>query len=513
MNRNETITIEDNEENPMQSSTQHSPPRTSSSHVPKMDEIDFNTEYSALMLAGKALCLAGDRKRYAQRRELLSLRANKFIPVNKNLKQQQESCDLEFYRCIVQQVFGYSGDGTDANGNTDNGEEEKKTLNGEVARNVANKLEHHIPHTDAEEKEDKVLKLQTKLCHALHWHEIQVKQIHLYKRHHKLLVKEVLKKQLKDLQDEIKAKELKTEIRRVQEETQQALEECNAKIQKQLNQKSALKCILEKHSSISLASTPEVSQHSKHDNTLCLSPRPTVYSIDLPDEEIIGTPPILRSSKIWNDLKEADERDATKVWNVRKKCGLGLSSHGSSHITRHRTTDLGLSSHGGGAGSSSHHSPTKLGTASSHNPRTPTKPPNSSVNNATNSTTPEGSGMFSSILGNIGWAAGGGPTAASQNTNNDSFDNISTDSFGNIEEDSDETDGSDDEFACDDAQETTTTTMTAASVTKQVTDFFSMTLLEEMNFEELSPTQLALRELTEEVFASGVENRPTLPNL
>jgi hypothetical protein len=372
--------------------------------------VDFNAKYSALLLAGKALHLAGDKKRYAQRRELLSLQA-KHIPVSKNLKQQininnmeqdeASSCfdhDLNVYKEAVRDVFG----------------------------------DDEVVATSS----DRSWTLQAKLCQVLHRHEIQVKQIHFLKQHHKQhLVNSLLKKELKELEQRKPETELRSEIERVQTQTQRLREESERRLTEQQEEIEALRRFIEERNLL----TPQVSTAGSFDGSASSSGFYNNNNNSTTDMDI-GTPKILQQSKIWVNLKQAEEKDADALWEVWKSATMSLSLHGggSNHFGRN---------------SSSHHK------SSPPTGRISMPLPGSSSHNSVDGGGGGRQSIFGAILGGMLW-----------------------------EDDND--DDNDDGLACESPPSN-------RFKPKSVAEF----LTGEDNSEPLSPTSAAIRELADEVFS------------
>jgi hypothetical protein len=384
----------------------------------KKNDLDFNMEYSGLILAGKALHLAGDRKRYAQRRELLALRA-KHIPITKNLKQLLQKMDdsssssssatafdkhMDIYREAVQQVFG----------------------------------------DDEAGKEERAVQLQTKLCHALHCHEMQVKQIHSLKRHHKHLVNHLLKKELREQEEGKTEIDPLKSIAKLEEERRRLKEESEMRLKEQQEEMDALKQVLGEQNLL----TPQISGVGSFDGDASS----LGYRIQNGETaEDMRTPKILQQSKIWVDLMEAEEKDADALWEARK--GANNLAGGSNHFRR-----------------SSSVNPTAM-TLSNHNKiMSPTQDRNSSGSLP----------MFGSPLHHAREVVG----AARQS--------IIGSILGGIWDVDEDGDGDDDGFACVSPQPTK----------KKFASNAVAAFLTGVDAEEpLSPTSAAIRELADEVFS------------
>jgi hypothetical protein len=222
----------------------------------------------------------GETTRLESRRELLNLRSE-LNPLTKNLKQQGASFHLSLYQHQLKQVF-------DVN---------------------------QVP-------SPYVLKILAQLCHALHCHEIQLKQIHIMKRYNKKIIKE-LQKQIKLLTEENGQRELllveereekREDIAKLRKEYEPKMEELQDEL---ANMRQKLGIYI---SPSPMASPVSLRAMMSSDFLLNCS---SFSKLDGSQ-----TPELLKKSLIWSSLKLADEKDAHERGESNKRLsGISLSQH------------------------------------------------------------------------------------------------------------------------------------------------------------------------------------------
>lgn len=211
---------------------------------------------------------SGEEARMKRRRELLSLRST-LAPMLKSLDETGKFVDFENYQLEIRKVFG----------------------TGQVTT-------------------PDVVKIQAQLCHALHFHEIQLKQSHIYKRRNKHLTK-FLQKEIKGLTTENNDRQQKL-VRQV-EEVKNLLKEqsktLKTKIELQDNEIKQLRDQLGVADLSLMSPKSRVSSVSESLHTMMEKisfeelKKKEVYH---PVLDVTTTPTCLSKSKLWNDMKKYD---------------------------------------------------------------------------------------------------------------------------------------------------------------------------------------------------------------
>ena len=223
-----------------------------------------------------ALKRKGEKTRLESRRELLSLRA-KLKPLAKDLQQAGESIHLGIYQQQITFVF-------------------QKNL--------------PTPY---------IQRILSQLCHALHCHEVQLKQLKIIKQWNKRIIV-AYQKESKNLTEENKSRlqSLQNELSTAEASLKSLEKELESKVEQQEKDIDQL--------------FEQVGNMSAFNGSFA---RLTgAGGGDVFDSAITETPMTLRKSKIWIDLTRNEEEDKDKVGELKK-----ISSHGGLGSSRHSRYD------------------------------------------------------------------------------------------------------------------------------------------------------------------------------
>jgi hypothetical protein len=257
----------------------------------------------------------GEEMRMENRRALVALRA-KFNPLSKSLNDMGDSFSLSVYQDHLRQAFG-----------------------------------------DGNEPEPHVIKIQAQLCHALHCHEIQLKQTHITERRTKQLSK-YFKKQVEELTLESRERE-RNLARRVEEERANldALEAALESRARALDDE--IEELRNKHGVVDIRMmSPETRVKSISESMYAMMEGIGFEELKNSDAsavlELTTTPTILSKSKLWIDLKAAGSVIGEGLGDVRRTSNLSKRSrHNGLGAASRQTSSRQLS--GGSLHRSSHH--------------------------------------------------------------------------------------------------------------------------------------------------------------
>jgi hypothetical protein len=232
------------------------------------EEGDWNP--AIYMMEINDLVNEGDRIRLENRRELLSLRSN-LAPLIKSYNEKKEVSDQSVYQEIIKESF----------------KDEKVT--------------------------SYVRKIQSLLCHTLHTQEVEMNQIKIAQRYNKQLIvylsKEIRNLKNESLRREEMLKEDAIKIKNTIEPIRQMREE-DAR-----DQEEEIICLKEK---LGIDTT-------KRRSSRFSTPRKNLRKLSgslrniMTKSNLIETPGVLKESKIWNDLKEREQEDASEMSQIQKR--------------------------------------------------------------------------------------------------------------------------------------------------------------------------------------------------
>lgn len=269
-----------------------------------------------------ALYRAGEEARMQRRRELLSLRST-LTPLSKSLDEVASSSQLSIYQIQIRRAFGVS----------------------------------HEP-------APYVIKIQAQLCHALHSHEIQLKQLHIFKRRNKQLTK-FLQKEVEDLT--LESGERQQELVRQVENAKATLEEQSTKMEStSLAQEEEIRRLMDKLDIVDMnLMSPQTRARSVSESLQTMMEKISFEDLKNVDAhtvlEVTKTPTCLSRSKLWIDLKKQEDVKVSGSLgdlplcsgSLRRSRHIGSSS--SRHTARGGNKNNSSSNRNNILGGSSHH--------------------------------------------------------------------------------------------------------------------------------------------------------------
>ena len=221
-----------------------------------------------------ALKRKGELTRLEARRELLSLRS-KLNPLTKNLQQQGGSFNLNIYQQAISDLF-----------------------------------QENVPSPS-------FLRIQAQLCHTLHCHEIQLKQLQIIKKHNKRII-QYFQEEIKEITEDNTPREqqLMDQISSLTADLTDLKEELEKKA---TDQEEKITELMER-----LGSTANDSFMGASFSHLT-----DIFGSNFDPTQ---TPMALRKSKIWVDLQKYDQKDDSSLGRELRKPfdGSSFASSGSS---------------------------------------------------------------------------------------------------------------------------------------------------------------------------------------
>jgi hypothetical protein len=238
----------------------------------------------------------GEKARLEARRELLSLRA-KLNPSTKNLQQMGESFNLAIYQHEIAKVF------------------------------------------QSDVSSPSFLRIQAQLCHALHCHEIQLKQMQITQKHNRRVI-EYLQYEISEITEDSSTRKmvLVNELASASKTLFALKEELECKAE---SQEEEINELMEQLGSTAIAYDDSFMQESFARLQDVLGPSF--------DPTLMHTPISLRKSKIWCDLQRHEEEDADALGELRKisfhhRTSLIGSNAASTKMERHHSGEFKIPS-------------------------------------------------------------------------------------------------------------------------------------------------------------------------